>query len=425
MRVRRPERVALLCAGLCLAGAALAPGTHAETANDKPRAAGPVAAPRAIQRDSLARTAAALGEELGGLRRQSITIAEAMQQHEAALSLIESRLEALAAAQQRTAADLTRHEKDRSALLMALVQLARNPPEALAFSSSDPVDVERSALLIGRALPPLDRAARRLRDDLLQLAALRQAIAQAEDRHRQEQKSLDVQQFRLADVISRKAALRHRNGGDAADPGPRLALLASEATSLRDLINRLDAAERNAPPAPPAATSSEIASLVVPEKPTAPETVSPTQRIAAPALTMRDLPSFDAARGQVLVPASGALVERFGKSDDVGMVSKGVSYETRSGAQVVAPFDGRVLFAGPFRAYGQILIIEHSDGYHSLLAGLAQLDVAVGQWLVAGEPVGTMPMDEDKPRLYLELRHDGQPINPSPWLAAPNEKVSG
>ncbi len=92
---------------------------------------------------------------------------------------------------------------------------------------------------------------------------------------------------------------------------------------------------------------------------------------------------------------------------------------------MVAPYDGRVLFAGPFRGYGQILIIEHDDGYHSLLAGLDRLDVSVGQWLVTGEPVGTMPKGEDKPRLYLELRHDGQPINPLPWLATSNEKVSG
>ena len=71
-----------------------------------------------------------------------------------------------------------------------------------------------------------------------------------------------------------------------------------------------------------------------------------------------------------------------------------------------------MVFAGPFRGYGQILIIGHGDGYHSLLAGLDRIDSSVGQWLVAGEPVGTMPDGAGKPRLYLELRHDNQPINP-------------
>jgi septal ring factor EnvC (AmiA/AmiB activator) len=92
---------------------------------------------------------------------------------------------------------------------------------------------------------------------------------------------------------------------------------------------------------------------------------------------------------------------------------------------VVAPFDGKVLFAGPFKGYGQILIIGHGDGYHSLLAGLDRVDESVGQWLVAGEPVGVMSQSSQKPRLYLELRHDGQPINPLPWLAIRDEKVNG
>jgi septal ring factor EnvC (AmiA/AmiB activator) len=92
---------------------------------------------------------------------------------------------------------------------------------------------------------------------------------------------------------------------------------------------------------------------------------------------------------------------------------------------VVAPWDGRVEFAGPFRGYGQILIIEHGDGYHSLLAGLERIDVAVGQALVAGEPVGVVKSGEGKPSLYLELRRHGQPIDPLPWLSLRDEKVTG
>jgi murein hydrolase activator len=83
------------------------------------------------------------------------------------------------------------------------------------------------------------------------------------------------------------------------------------------------------------------------------------------------------------------------------------------------------VFAGPFRGYGQILIIAHGDGYHSLLAGLDRVDSLVGQWLLAGEPVGTMADSADQPRLYLELRHNNQPINPAPWLMTRVEKVNG
>ncbi len=93
------------------------------------------------------------------------------------------------------------------------------------------------------------------------------------------------------------------------------------------------------------------------------------------------------------MPAVGKLKRRYGENDEYGAASKGIVIETRPGGQVVAPFDGRIEFAGPFRGYGQILIIEHGDGYHSLLAGLERIDGEVGQWLVAGEPVGIMPSE--------------------------------
>jgi septal ring factor EnvC (AmiA/AmiB activator) len=90
---------------------------------------------------------------------------------------------------------------------------------------------------------------------------------------------------------------------------------------------------------------------------------------------------------------------------------------TRSGAQVVTPFDGQIVFEGPFRSYGQILIIEHRGGYHTVLAGLAHVDVVVGQWLKAGEPVGAMiDTAQGHPQLYVELRRSGQPFDPAPWF---------
>jgi septal ring factor EnvC (AmiA/AmiB activator) len=100
--------------------------------------------------------------------------------------------------------------------------------------------------------------------------------------------------------------------------------------------------------------------------------------------------------------------------------------ETRPAAQVIAPFDGRVVFAGDYRRYGQLLIIAHGEGYHSLLAGLGNIDVVVGQWVLAGEPVGRMTQADGRvPELYVEIRRNGEAINPQSWLATPDTKVSG
>ena len=89
------------------------------------------------------------------------------------------------------------------------------------------------------------------------------------------------------------------------------------------------------------------------------------------------------------------------------------------------PYHGLRPVAGPCHGDGQILIIDREGGYDSPIAGLERLDVPVGQRLTAGEPAGIMPKGEERPRLYLELHHGGQPINPLPWLATSNEKVSG
>jgi septal ring factor EnvC (AmiA/AmiB activator) len=148
-------------------------------------------------------------------------------------------------------------------------------------------------------------------------------------------------------------------------------------------------------------------------------------REAAAARPVRADKPFSSAHGKLPYPARGRVAARFGSTNDVGHVLKGVNIETRKGAQVVAPYDGQVVFSGPFRGYGLLLIIEHGEGYHTLLAGMAQIDCGVGQRLLGGEPVGVMGHDDTKPNLYVELRQNGQPINPLPWLTAQKSKVSG
>jgi septal ring factor EnvC (AmiA/AmiB activator) len=138
--------------------------------------------------------------------------------------------------------------------------------------------------------------------------------------------------------------------------------------------------------------------------------------------------SFAKARGTMPFPVTGRLASKYGEASqaagEAGLMAKGITIQSRSGAQVVAPFDGIVAFAGPFRGYGLLLIIEHSEGYHTLLAGMGHIDAAVGQRVLAGEPVGVMEND-GAPALYVELRRDGQPINPLPWLADRAGKNSG
>ena len=125
---------------------------------------------------------------------------------------------------------------------------------------------------------------------------------------------------------------------------------------------------------------------------------------------------FAKAKGHLTKPVSGIKVTNYGQMISKGVTSKGIAYKTRSKAQVTALFDGTVIFSGPFKGYGNIIIVEHGDGYLSLLAGLGSIDCDVGQMLLAGEPVGTMP-EGNNTKLYVEIRKDRHPINPSPWIA--------
>ena len=128
--------------------------------------------------------------------------------------------------------------------------------------------------------------------------------------------------------------------------------------------------------------------------------------------------------GSLVRPVAGPLVARFGEVDATGSRAKGILIQTRPGATVLAPYDGQVIYRGPFRSYGEILIIQHGGGYHSVLAGLGRSDAAVGQWVLAGEPVGAMGSPQDgKARLYVELRRDGHPIDPAPWLGKSDTNV--
>jgi septal ring factor EnvC (AmiA/AmiB activator) len=143
---------------------------------------------------------------------------------------------------------------------------------------------------------------------------------------------------------------------------------------------------------------------------------------------------FPDARGLLPLPAQGKRVLAFGEKTQYGSQSRGVVLETRHGGQVVSPSDGWIVYAGEFRSYGQLLIINAGGGYHILLAGLSQIDVQLGQFVLAGEPVGVMSTaakgpqaktQENAPILYIEFRKDQRPIDPDPWWSDASRKVQG
>jgi septal ring factor EnvC (AmiA/AmiB activator) len=418
-----------------------------ETPNQKLKAVEKALEESRQSQEKYTEEAEAVAAEIEELRQHSVEAAKAEQDTETAISAIESDLAELGRDEAAKTEDLRRRGVQSAELLMALQRLAREPPEALALSPGDPADTARGALLLGTAIPEIEAKARELRSALASLAVLRSAIAEKRRLLVERNEDLGKQELALKTLTTRKTLLQERASRGAEISAQRLAQLSVEATDLRELIMRLEAERQKRaeeqqriesellarasirpprpPPQPPTAAQPPPTAPQQPEA--APPGLASTDATKPPVDVSRPkyLRPFAAAHGAMRMPVAGKIKLRFGEPDEFGAASKGLVIESRSGGQVVAPFDGRIEFAGPFRGYGQILIIEHSDGYHSLLAGLDRIDGAVGQWLVAGEPVGLMPIEDHGAALYMELRFHGQPINPSPWLATRDDKVSG
>jgi septal ring factor EnvC (AmiA/AmiB activator) len=396
-----------------------------------------------------AKEAETLAAELAGLRDSSVAAAQAVQAREEAVSQIEDQLAQLADDEERKVATLQERARQYDDFLMALQRLARNPPEALALTPGEPVDAVRSALLLSAAIPQIETKARELQAEIAALAATRKQTGEKRRQLVTETAALAKQQRALGSMIVRKASLQEQAAQSVEITAQRLQQLSAQAGDLRELIESIEAEKQRRAEAQKrlemellarAATRPphRAAPAATPQTAPRPDVEAPAAEAdgsspdAAPAVAAaidparpKNLRSFADARGAMVMPVAGRLKRRYGESDEFGAVSKGILILAPAGGQVVAPYDGRIEFAGPFRGYGQILIIEHGDGYHSLLAGLERIHGVVGQWLVSGEPVGIMPTGEREAALYLELRRHSQPINPLPWLATRDDKVNG
>jgi murein hydrolase activator len=218
-------------------------------------------------------------------------------------------------------------------------------------------------------------------------------------------------------------------------------------TGASDSVVAREAAIDVSPAAAPEARTEEVAMLTPPAaSDTAPSIVelapSATSLMPGNPDRIRPAVAFQAAKGRLPLPARGQRVLGFGDKTQYGGTSKGLVIETRFGARVTSPCDGWVVYAGEFRSYGQLLIINAGGGYHVLVAGLSQMDVGPGQFVLAAEPIGTMSgaprtaqLASDKtdigqsapqtsaPVLYIEFRRDGQPIDSDPWWVASHQKV--
>ncbi|MEZ5844987.1 MAG: peptidoglycan DD-metalloendopeptidase family protein [Hyphomicrobiaceae bacterium] len=443
----------------------------------------------------VAREIERLAAERAQAKSQLVEAANAVQKSEARLTEIEERLVELTARETRQRTLLAGRHAELAKLLAAMQRMGRNPPPVIVTERKDVLEMIRSAKLLARVFPELNEKAVALSKELRQLEAVASEARGERDRLRAETNRYNTERTRLAALLDTNqkitaererelAAIRRESDtirrsvtelGELIRRHDQLVSRRAEIAAYEDEVRRQKAAEAareaaeraragaaaaapgtvqgatpggapsTAPPAavavptaPPPQEGVKVAMNVprppVPERPVQPIVLAPGsgRAITNPGRLKPEIP-FYRAKGKLPLPSSGRHVIRFGETTQLGSRSPGLVISTRPGAQITSPSDGWVLFAGPFRSYGQLLIINAGDGYHILMTGLSRIDVQVGQFVLAAEPVGAMsPVAGPKtdgasegPVLYVEFRKDGKPIDPSPWWAEGQKKVQG
>lgn len=336
---------------------------------------------------------------------------------------IGAKLEGLKDEEQKLRASLMARRDVLAEVLGALQRMGLNPPPAILVKPEDALSSVRSAILLGAVVPELRQQTDRLMADLKEQTRVTASIEAERARLTAAVTDQTAEKKRLTMLLEAKKKLQADTQTAMAAEQRHSQELAAKASSLKDLIASLEAdkarkaqdqakaGERKSTDSDTTASTTELAALPVPE----------ANRLTGSA-------PFSALQGQIALPVIGKIKRRFGTDDGNGAAMQGDMVATQSGAIVTAPADGNVLYAGPFRSYGQLLILNAGDGYHVVLAGMSRISVATGQSVLAGEPIGAMGEarvastsasrnENSASELYVEFRKDGKPVDPAPWWA--------
>jgi septal ring factor EnvC (AmiA/AmiB activator) len=359
-----------------------------------------------------------IGADRRKLNRDLIDTAARLRDAEAGVAASENRLKPLDAQERTLRTSLESRRAAIAEVLAALQRMGRRPPPALIASPEDALQAVRTAIVLGAVLPEMRHDVQALAGNLLALADVRKKITAERDQLKAQAGSLGTERARMTALVDARRKQQADREQALQAERRRAGELAKQVGNLKDLIAKL-------------------------EQNLAPVTREDTRGNSEPSLAALHDPgrltpavAFSSLRGKVPIPVNGIKIRAYGAPDPIGGAVKGTSIATRAGAQVTAPADGWVVYAGPFRSYGQLLILNAGGGYHILLAGMERISVDLGQFVLTGEPVAVMgngshvaallATGSTQPVLYVEFRKDGVPVDPGPWWATGEaEKVRG
>lgn len=323
----------------------------------------------------------ALEEELRRLRQSLIKLASDMQEAQKRKAGIEEKLGILRRQQDEKTAEVEAGQKRLQSLIAASVRLSRSPPEAAVLMPGDFEQTTRAARVMASLTQSIKQEAEALAQQLRELESLQATLAREKEQADAVQAELQATRKALDKDVAKRRELSRVLNSEQAEARKRVAELSRKASDLRELMAGLEATKNK---------QNEVRAS--------------------------GLKNASRAKGDLRLPVQGSIIRRFGEFDGRNTTSKGMTIKANTGAQVVAPFDGEVVFAGPFLDYGRMLILRHKGDVHTMLSGLARLDASVGDFLLEGEPIGAMGNSARGAELYVELRESNHPVDPAPWF---------
>ncbi len=283
-------------------------------------------------------------------------------------------------------------------LLGALQRIENNPPPPLAIRPKDAAEAARTETLMASLSAALHTRADELSERLKDAQVLRDEIISKHQSLSANEKTLSKRRNKISGLVQKKTELEKTVSKDQANASRKVDKLASEAKTLRDLIDSFEAEALNVAPRVKPGTETGTSS-------------KRTSIAAKPVKLPKGVTKFAKAKGKLKAPISGRVIRKYGSGE------KGMTIGGRSKSQVIAPYAGRIEFAGAFKNYDDVVIINVGEGYFILLTGLGETYVETGENIRTGEPLGLLPFKaKGTANLYIEFRKSGTTVNPQPWL---------
>lgn len=338
------------------------------------------------QKKALEQKIDTINNEVSDIKKQLVEAATSVRKNEDGLKYIEQRVDILHKKKQAIETTLKDERVSIVKLILILERIRKTPPQALLAQPDSPYKIAQSALLMENIIPSVKRHAETLKNNLETLQRVTNELEIERVALESETNLLKKKNANLQTLVNKKEQVYSKINRDLKARELTIQNISLKADNLEELVKNIKQEEQKE-------ITRQKQANIFRKKP--------------------DIPLNDT--GQAQLPISGIIRTGYNGKDDLGAQSKGITIEGRSGGLVIAPMGGKIQFAGTFKRYGNIVIIEHAEGFHSLIAGLDKINGTIGDHVKSGEPIGLLPDSSliPRPKLYYELRQNGTPVNPA------------